>query len=752
MLRQQIRNRSKAATRETKAQSRCRRAVIEALERRVFLDGASATTFLPQSAPLVGPQLPQASTSVTVASSPASAQLGVATVHKFHIRIVKNDADYGALGSGSGGDGGVGISDLQATTAVANTPTTLTGEIPDPNRYSGGILIIWGDGTGETDCITSTNTTGSFTINHTYTAPGNYAIAARTENGGVIGDEADTTAEVDGLSDVVITAGSGTGSTTSTVVGAGASAAPFTGTVTFADTGAASGDLSASTVDYGDGSGPTPLTVDYDGTFTLSHQYDQAGDFAATVNVVDADGASATASINVAAVQLNSLTVTDDSNCDNAVTSTAGSDLWVLAGNSGSATVDLSGDFAPVDDASAVLWAVQGGTQSGSFASPQSVTLTPCNGNCDFDIEAGVDTDGTGVLADSEVTQSIDVHVVTVAMVSAAPEVYENSYQPMEVTVTPAAAASHVQLSIPDSSVATFDNGDTSLALSQADQIVDVYGGNYFGIGATEGQSEIDASIVTNGAIGAVQATSLADVAPPTTQPSTGIQKIGQAISDAFSKQFSAGISFLQTWQGIDLAVDRATDKAMSDSIAFCNKNGDIAGAQDLQTLQSSDAWNQVRKQTSADIKQLLFNMQTDPSQLDVKQLGALPGLKPNLLTFYNDGTFTSGLQCAMQPTSVIINHAKNDLAGFATNPEYLFSSFDLALGVNLGNNSSAVFQVGSTWQPNSDLLDPAATASVAYQQIMRDGSALSIGLEGTYQDKSGAIMLEIDYLPNPRH
>lgn len=55
------------------------------------------------------------------------------------------------------------------------------------------------------------------------------------------------------------------------------------------------------TVDYGDGSGPRPLTLGQDGRATL--QYAQPGAFRVTVRVTDAFGASGEASLPIQVVE-----------------------------------------------------------------------------------------------------------------------------------------------------------------------------------------------------------------------------------------------------------------------------------------------------------------------------------------------------------------------------------------------------------------------------------------------------------------
>ena len=60
----------------------------------------------------------------------------------------------------------------------------------------------------------------------------------------------------------------------------------------------------SATVDYGDGSGPQPLTVAPNDTFLLAHIYPSGGSFTTTVKVVDSTGLSATSLIAVTVVNV----------------------------------------------------------------------------------------------------------------------------------------------------------------------------------------------------------------------------------------------------------------------------------------------------------------------------------------------------------------------------------------------------------------------------------------------------------------
>src|SRR5262249_25956225 len=71
----------------------------------------------------------------------------------------------------------------------------------------------------------------------------------------------------------------------------------FTGPGRVNDPGTA--DTWTATVDYGDGTGTQPLTVNADGTFTLSHKYDDNGLYTVSLTATDDNGGSATGSFQM---------------------------------------------------------------------------------------------------------------------------------------------------------------------------------------------------------------------------------------------------------------------------------------------------------------------------------------------------------------------------------------------------------------------------------------------------------------------
>jgi hypothetical protein len=133
------------------------------------------------------------------------------------------------------------------------------------------------------------------------------------------------------------------------------------------------------------------------------------------------DEGEGTRTINVHVVKLQSLSVADDNNPANMLTNDTTTAMdWYVAGldPDGHAAVNVSALVAPGTSAAMahVLWKITGNTAasaSGNFGGgDQHVTLTPTGGNYDFGVKAGFDLNADGTLSDTEVTRTINVHVV----------------------------------------------------------------------------------------------------------------------------------------------------------------------------------------------------------------------------------------------------------------------------------------------------------------------------------------------------
>lgn len=145
----------------------------------------------------------------------------------------------------------------------------------DPGADAHSAVIDFGDGTPPTSLDLAPH--GAFDLNHTYLAAGLYTVTVAVNDG-----------TDDGVATFAVQVGNGP-----PIVDAGPDATLAEGAA-FARTGFVF-DLGTSTVfdatvDYGDGGGPVPLTVDEDRSFTLSHTWTQDGVYAVAVAVTDVEG------------------------------------------------------------------------------------------------------------------------------------------------------------------------------------------------------------------------------------------------------------------------------------------------------------------------------------------------------------------------------------------------------------------------------------------------------------------------------
>ncbi len=170
--------------------------------------------------------------------------------------------------------GPVVLLDRLAPPAIPEAGTlTLGGHFrdPGPGRWAAG--VDYGDGVVEPLAL---NPDDTFTLTHTYSAPGVYAVAVSVTNDQGLTGTQTATVTVTNVAPVLSVTPAGDFD-----IGQGDSVA-FT--ASFADPGPGSWTL---TVDYGDGSDPDSFGAspgDFDG---FSHRYTANGDFVVTVTVAD---------------------------------------------------------------------------------------------------------------------------------------------------------------------------------------------------------------------------------------------------------------------------------------------------------------------------------------------------------------------------------------------------------------------------------------------------------------------------------
>ncbi|MBM3944248.1 MAG: hypothetical protein FJ317_01995, partial [SAR202 cluster bacterium] len=201
------------------------------------------------------------------------------------------------------------------------------GTFTDPGADTWSATVDYGDGGGPV--ALALNIDGSFTLNHTYAQDGSYTVTVVVTDGDP------------GSGSLVVTV-----TNVAPVVSPGGDIAIFEGSAvtrqgSFTDPG---DDPWTGTVDYGEGAGPQPLTINLSTQiFDLSNVYEAAGTYTVTVTVSD-DDTSGSATFTVLVVEpaagpdptLNPPAASTGSNSQNVTFSTGGQDIWgPVTGGSG---------------------------------------------------------------------------------------------------------------------------------------------------------------------------------------------------------------------------------------------------------------------------------------------------------------------------------------------------------------------------------------------------------------------------------
>ncbi len=206
--------------------------------------------------------------------------------------LYQEDGTYTVAVTVTDDDGGVGVD--TATVTVANAPPVVDAGADQLGVATGGVVslapatftdagvedthtatIDWGDGTSEAGNVVQGAGSGSVSGSHGYAGGGTYLVTVTvTDDEGASGSDTftvtvNTPPVVDVGPDQTIDEG-GT----------------FSGTGFFADPDA---NVWTATVDYGDGSGPQPLSLAGQ-NFSLSHTYVDNGVYTVTVTVDDGNG------------------------------------------------------------------------------------------------------------------------------------------------------------------------------------------------------------------------------------------------------------------------------------------------------------------------------------------------------------------------------------------------------------------------------------------------------------------------------
>ena len=178
---------------------------------------------------------------------------------------------------------------------------TSSGSFTDLGALTWTATVNYGDGSGSQPLTLNPDKT--FVLSHVYADNGVYIVTVIvTDN--YLGIGSDTvTVTVNNVAPVVNAGPDATINEGST----------FSSSGSFIDPGA---DIWIATVNYGDGSGSQPLTLNPDKTFTLSHPYIENGIYTVTITITDDDGGigsdTATVTVNNVAPTITSITVPVD--------------------------------------------------------------------------------------------------------------------------------------------------------------------------------------------------------------------------------------------------------------------------------------------------------------------------------------------------------------------------------------------------------------------------------------------------------
>src|SRR5262249_43969976 len=149
---------------------------------------------------------------------------------------------------------------------------TSAGSFTDPGTDAWTATVDYGDGSGVQSLALNPDKT--FSLSHVYADEGSYAVTVSVDDDDGGSDSTSATITVlsvppmvQPLADVSLNEGD-----------------TYSATGSFTDPGA---DTWTASVDYGDGAGVQPLTLNPDKSFNLNHVYDDNGRYSVTVTVSD---------------------------------------------------------------------------------------------------------------------------------------------------------------------------------------------------------------------------------------------------------------------------------------------------------------------------------------------------------------------------------------------------------------------------------------------------------------------------------
>ncbi len=169
---------------------------------------------------------------------------------------------------------------LSSPAVDEGSSVSLTGAFSDPNTQAHTVTIDWGDGSTPDTQSLAIGATAIPATRHTYgdePAKGSAYHVTVTVNDGFVSAAASVDVTVNNVTPVVAPMPAVTINQGDTLGSAGSFFDP-------------SNDTWTATVDYGDGSGVQPLSLNADQTFVLNHAYDDPGAYTVTIRVSDDEG------------------------------------------------------------------------------------------------------------------------------------------------------------------------------------------------------------------------------------------------------------------------------------------------------------------------------------------------------------------------------------------------------------------------------------------------------------------------------
>ena len=298
-----------------------------------------------------------------------------------------------------------------------------TGSFTDPGSDTWTATVDYGDGFGIQ--ALGINADKTFDLSHVYTDNGSYTVTVTVsdDDSGVGTDSLIVT-----VSNVAPTVNAGPDATIN-------EGDTFSGIGSFTDPGS---DTWTATVDYGDGSGEQPLSLNADKTFNLSHVYTDNGSYTVTVTVSDDDSGVGT----------DSLTVTV-SNVAPVVN--AGPDATINEGD----TFSGSGSFI---DPGSDSW-----TATVNYGDGSGIQALGINADKTFDLSHVYADNGiyTVTVTVSDDDSGVDNDTITVIVNNVAPTLYAGADQTVsEGVVISLAPATFNDLGTLDTHTATINWGD----------------------------------------------------------------------------------------------------------------------------------------------------------------------------------------------------------------------------------------------------------------------------------------------------